>query len=194
MNRRELLKMISAATGTALVGGGALLAGCSRGPADSPDGNPLAVPLEFSPQDIQLLDEVAETILPRTDTPGAKDAEVGQFMTVFVRDCYTQDEQVQFHTGLIELQEASESAYGRKFLELDTEQRQELLRELDATARAHVEQNGEPHYFTMIKQLTLFGFFTSEPGATQALRYVAIPGRYDSCIDYQEGDRAWATT
>lgn len=187
MNRRELLKMISAATGTALVGGGALLTGCSQNPAKSAAG------LQFTEQDIQLLDEVAETILPRTDTPGARDAEVGQFMTVFVRDCYTEEEQIQFHTGLVQLQEASEAAYGHSFLELDTEQRQELLRELDATARTHVEQSGEPHYFTMIKQLTLFGFFTSEPGATQALRYVAIPGRYDSCIDYQEGDRAWAT-
>lgn len=193
MNRRELLKMISAATGTALVGGGALLSGCSRDPADSFAGDTSAIRLEFSEQDIQLLDEVAETILPRTDTPGAKDAEVGQFMTVFVRDCYTEEEQIQFHTGLVQLQETSETVYGRSFLELDSEQRQELIRQLDTTARAQVEQSGKAHYFTMIKQLTLFGFFTSEPGATQALRYVAIPGRYESCIDYQEGDRAWAT-
>lgn len=200
MNRRELLKMISAATGTALVGGGSLLAGCSRDPATTPTTTPAATgdassaQLEFGEQDVKLLDEVAETILPRTDTPGAKDAEVGRFMTVFVRDCYTQAEQVQFHTGLVQLEEASEAAYERKFLQLDAEQRRELVGRLDATAKAQVEQSGEAHYFTMIKQLTLLGFFTSEPGGTQALRHVAIPGRYDSCMDYQQGDRAWATT
>jgi len=194
MNRRELLKMISAATGTALVGGGTLLAGCSREPASPPAGDASPAQLEFGEQDVKLLDEVAETILPRTDTPGAKDAEVGRFMTVFVRDCYTQAEQVQFHTGLVQLEEASEAAYGRKFLQLEAEERRELVRRLDATAKAQVEQSGKAHYFTMIKQLTLLGFFTSEPGGTQALRHVAIPGRYDSCMDYQKGDRAWATT
>jgi hypothetical protein len=192
MNRRELLKMISAATGTAMVGGGALLTGCSQDSNYSVE-NVSPRKLVFSAQDVQLLDEVAETILPCTDTPGAKDAEVGQFMTVFVRDCYTQEEQEQFHIGLVELQEASVAAYGHNYLHLETEQRQELLRQLDATAKAQVEQTGNAHYFTMIKQLTLFGFFTSEPGATQALRYEAVPGRYDSCIEYEKGDRAWAT-
>lgn len=193
MNRRELLEMISAATGMALVGGGALSAGCSRHPATTPAPSGGAS-LEFGEQDIRLLDEVAETILPRTDTPGARDAGVGRFMAVFVRDCYTREEQVQFHTGLVQLQEASEAAHGRGFLQLDAGERRELVRQLDATARARVEQSGKAHYFTMIKQLTLFGFFTSEPGGTRALRHVAIPGRYDGCTDYREGDRAWATT
>ncbi|MEN9349871.1 MAG: hypothetical protein RL372_849, partial [Bacteroidota bacterium] len=49
------------------------------------------------------------------------------------------------------------------------------------------------HYFTMIKQLTLWGYFSSEIGATQALRYVAIPGKYEGCIPYKKGDKAWAT-
>jgi len=191
MNRRALLKMISAATGTALVGGGTFLAGCSRDPGTGED-RPLK--LEFSEQDVVLLDEVAETILPRTDTPGAKDAQVGEFMTVFVRDCYTQQEQMQFHRGLVQLEEASQAAYGRKFLQLEPDERHELVRRLDATAKEQVEQSGKAHYFTMIKQLTLLGFFTSEPGGTQALRHVAIPGRYDGCTDYQEGDRAWAST
>ena len=49
------------------------------------------------------------------------------------------------------------------------------------------------HYFTMMKQLTLFGYFTSKEGATQALRYIAVPGKYEGCIDYKKGDKAWAT-
>lgn len=48
------------------------------------------------------------------------------------------------------------------------------------------------HYFTLMKQLTLLGFFTSKPGATEALRHVAVPGRYDGCMEYKKGDRAWA--
>ena len=54
-------------------------------------------------------------------------------------------------------------------------------------------QSEDPHYFGMMKQLTLWGYFTSKPGATQALRYIAVPGRYEGCIPYKKGDKAWAT-
>ena len=49
------------------------------------------------------------------------------------------------------------------------------------------------HYFHLMKQLTLLGFFTSEPGANKALRYIAVPGHYDGCVPYKKGDKAWAT-
>ena len=53
------------------------------------------------------------------------------------------------------------------------------------------EKRNQVHFFTMLNQLTVWGFFSSEPGATQALRYVPIPGRYEGCIPYKEGDGAW---
>ncbi|WP_341939702.1 gluconate 2-dehydrogenase subunit 3 family protein, partial [Marinimicrobium sp. C2-29] len=78
MNRRDLLKLITAATGTAMIGGTGALAGCAYTDEDK------AKSYRFTERDVQVLDELAETILPRTDTPGAKDAGVGEFMTVFV--------------------------------------------------------------------------------------------------------------
>lgn len=189
MNRRDLLKMITAATGTAMIGGTGVLAGC----AVKDDGDK-AKRYRFSEQDVALLDELAETILPRTDTPGAKDAEVGEFMTVFVNDCYTAEEQALFHSGLPALDERSQEEYQRNFLELDTDQRQDLVRTLDREAKEQVDEGGEPHYFTLMKQLTLFGFFTSKVGGTEVLRYRAIPGSYDGCAPYEEGEPAWATT
>ncbi len=186
MNRRELLKLITAATGTAMIGSTGVIAGCASKEETAPS-------YAFSEQDVLLLDEVAETILPRTDTPGAKDAEVGQFMTVFVRDCYTQDEQAIFHSGMAQLDAAAKEQYGSGFMDLSAEQRTEFIRALDAEAKAVAAAGGTPHYFTMLKQLTLFGFFTSEVGAKEVLRYIAIPGRYDGCMPYEEGDRAWAT-
>ena len=50
------------------------------------------------------------------------------------------------------------------------------------------------HYFRMMKELTILGYFTSEIGATQALRYVAVPGRYEGCVPYTKGEKAWATS
>lgn len=191
MNRRDLLKMISAATGTAMIGGNAaMLSGCSNN-GEVPE---KVMTYDFSDSDIRLLDEVAETILPRTDTPGAKDAEVGAFMARFVNACYTPEEQAVFLTAMAQIDEASQSAYNQNFVQLDTEQRQSVLRGFEREVRERRQRaDSDPHFYTMVKQLTLFGFFTSEPGAKQVLRYMAIPGRYDGCMPYEEGDRAWAT-
>ena len=49
------------------------------------------------------------------------------------------------------------------------------------------------HYFLMLKQLTILGYFTSETGASQALNYIAVPGKYDGSYPYKKGDKAWAT-
>ncbi|MGO3217298.1 MAG: gluconate 2-dehydrogenase subunit 3 family protein [Halomonas sp.] len=219
MNRRELLKMIALTTGTAMIGGKSLFAFSDAGQAGQP----------FSGQDVERLDELAETILPRTDTPGAKDAKVGEFMAVFVRDCYTPAQKEVFYFGLSQLEARSRAAYERDFMALSSQQRLELISELDREAMAHAQLQGSrdqpapaeaqstetqaaqnqtaenqasqeqadseqalPHYFTMMKQLTLFGFFTSEVGATEVLRYEAVPGRYDGCAPYN-GEPAWAT-
>jgi Gluconate 2-dehydrogenase subunit 3 len=181
MNRRELLKLIAAATGTAMIGGSALLSGCAT-----------QAPTRFSAQNIALLDEIAETILPRTDTPGAKDAQVGQFMSVFVTDCYTLDEQAIFHKGLMTLEDNCKKTYRRSFMELQQNEREDFVNQLDRAAKADIAAGGI-HYFTMIKQLTLFGFFTSEVGGTQVLRHAPIPGRFDGNLAYKVGDRGWAT-
>ncbi len=191
MDRRELLKMIVAATGAAMVGLPALAAGQS-----ATTGSKTA----FSAADISMLDEIAETILPRTTTPGAKDAGAGPFMALFVTDCYTPRQQAIFRAGLVDIDKRA----GGRFVSLPSQARSELLRTLDAEARAHVvevtetgaaeEGEAAPHYFTMIKQLVIFGFFTSKVGATEVLKYVAVPGRYDGDLAYTPGTPAWGTS
>ncbi len=191
MDRRELLKMIVAATGAAMVGLPALAAGQSATTASK---------AAFSAADISMLDEIAETILPRTTTPGAKDAGAGPFMALFVTDCYTPRQQAIFRAGLVDIDKRA----GGRFVSLPSQARSELLRTLDAEARAHVvevtetgtaeEGEAAPHYFTMIKQLVIFGFFTSKVGATEVLKYVAVPGRYDGDLAYAPGTPAWGTS
>ncbi|MEN5291205.1 MULTISPECIES: gluconate 2-dehydrogenase subunit 3 family protein [Stenotrophomonas] len=190
MDRRELLKMIVAATGAAMVGLPALAQGQAQAAATK---------IHFSDADVGTLDEIAETILPRTKTPGAKDAGTGAFMATFVSDCYTARQQATFRAGLADIDKRA----GGRFVSLAPQARTELLRVLDAEARKHVVEVTEtgtaeageamPHYFTMIKQLAIFGFFTSKVGATEVLRYVAVPGRYDGDLAYVPGTPAWGT-
>lgn len=187
MERRELLKMITLLTGSAFIGSEFLLSGCTNAPTLG--GN------IFSEEDITFLDEVAETILPRTASPGAKDAAVGSFMTVMVNDCYTKKDQQIFHEGIKKLDDASKKEYNKNFLKVSPEQRTSLLIMLDKEAKEYqkTKKKEEPsHYFTMTKQLTLFCFFTSRPGATQALRHIPVPGKYDGAFPYKKGDKAWA--
>jgi len=188
MDRRELLKMITVLTGSAFIGGELLLTGCKNEPAMGG-----AV---FNAEDVAFLDEVADTILPATKSPGAKAAKVGTFMTVMVNDCYEEKDQKIFHEGIGKLNEACKKANSKSFLESSPEQRTSFLTALDKEAKDYQKNKKKEdptHYFTLMKQLTLFGYFTSKEGATQALRYVAVPGKYEGCIDYKKGDKAWAT-
>jgi Gluconate 2-dehydrogenase subunit 3 len=185
MDRRELLKMITVMTGGALIGGELLLSGCR---------NELSLGgATFSADDISFLDEVSDTILPgTTGSPGAKAAKVGKFMTVIVDDCYEPGDQVIFHEGIRRLNESAKKKFKSGFINLTPGQRKELLIGIDKMSKADQSKESPTHYFTMMKQLTLWGYFSSKEGATQALRYVAVPGKYEGCIDYKKGDKAWA--
>ena len=105
MNRRELLKMVAAATGGAVIGGEFFLAGCKNPEAG------VGTSATFTESDIAFLDEVAETIFPKTSTPGAKDAKVGQYMAVMVTDCYDQKDQDAFRAGMKSLNDACEKIH-----------------------------------------------------------------------------------
>lgn len=186
MNRRELIKLIAAATGTALVSSNAM----SYTVLPQVDIKNTG----FSKSDIALLNEVGETILPRTDSPGAKDADVGSMMAIIVADCYTTQQRQVFKQGMLTVRKRASDQYNKDFKQLSAKQRLEMLTLLDKEARDFNNSNDSvPHYFTLMKQLVLFTFFSSEIGATKVLRYVAVPGSYDGEYPYKAGDRAWAT-
>src|SRR6478752_2289421 len=100
MDRRDALSRVALLLGGTIIGAEAFLKGCK------PESK-YGASLKFTPEDVAYLDEVAETILPRTSTPGAKDAKVGQFMTVIVNDCYEKKDQDTFLSGMQKLEEES---------------------------------------------------------------------------------------
>lgn len=209
MNRRELLTAVAALTGYAVMGGEVFLQSAQA-----------ASSLRLTSRQIHLLDEIAETIIPATDTPGAKAAQVGKFVEVMVRDCYTAAQQAAFLQGLAAFPQQCAGAMGSDFLRLSRKQRHSYLVQLEKDAKefnrvqqeqdqlrkAQMESENKDnsfqmqksfetlplHFYTMVKQLTLLGFFTSETGMTKTLRYVPIPGRYDGDVPYKKGERAWA--
>ena len=189
MNRRDALSRVALLVGGSIVGAEFFLSGCTAAEKK-------AAGLPLSAEDIAYLNEIAETIIPATDTPGAKAAKVGEFMHTMVTDCYEEKDQKVFLEGMAKVNEACNKAHGHDFMSATPEHRKEVLTAIDKEAKEYQKnKKGEDpsHYFTLMKQLTLLGFFTSETGATQTLRYVAVPGKYEGCIPYKKGDKAWAT-
>jgi hypothetical protein len=188
LTRREAIRRVSALFGgAALVGQSAWLSGCATAPR--------AGARLFSESDVVLLDEIADTILPDTKTPGAKAAGVGPFIAMMVEDTYDPGEQRLFQDGLETLERESERQNGGGFIASSPAQRRALLERLDREAIDYMRgpsAGDRPHYFRLLKELTLLGYFTSEIGCTQALRYVEVPGRFDACTTYTAGEKAWA--
>ena len=186
MERREAVQYISLLLGGTLVGSNAFLTGCKTKTGKQTN---------FDEDDIAYLNEVANTILPDTSTPGAKAAMVGQFMTVMINDSYEEKDQKIFHEGMKKLNDLSEKTYDGSFMKINEKQRHDLLVTLDKEQKEYMKnkKKEEPsHYFRMMKELTMLGYFTSEIGCTKARRYVESPGKYDGCVPYKKGDKAFA--
>jgi hypothetical protein len=191
IDRREAIRRVTALLGgIALVSESALLTGCrDRG------ANRGAEAARFSDSDIAFLDEVAETILPETSTPGAKAAKVGAFMALMVTDSYEPADQQIFRDGMQQLNAAARTKHNAAFMGSTPAQRLALLEELDGQQKSYMDAKAEDapaHYFRMMKELALLGYFTSEIGYTKAMRYVESPGRFDPCAPYTPGETSWA--
>jgi len=189
MNRRDLIRQISLLTGATLVGAEFFMSGCTTG-----DRQPVGL---FAADDVVFFDEVAETIIPKTDTPGAKEAKVGTFIAAFSTACYGEEQLRILKEGIATLNQESEKAFHSAFIKASPSQKEKLLTDTSKVAKKYNSDFSDkpgytPHYFTLMKQLTLLGFFTSEKGYTQVLRYVPAPGKYEGCIDYKTGETSWA--
>jgi hypothetical protein len=210
MTRREAVQRVTALLGgAALAGGDGLLAFSFDATAVD---QAMARGVDaFTAADVALLDEIAETILPETSTPGAKAAKVGAFMALMVTSTYTEQAQRVFRDGLGQLNEATRKAHGLSFMAASPAQRLVLLEALDRDQKTAAEERASaprsrapipssaaplsdepPHYFRLMKELALLGYFTSEVGYTQAMRYVEAPGRFDPCVPHAPGDKSWA--
>ena len=162
----------------------------------------------FTASDVALLDEIADTILPETSTPGAKAAKTGAFMALMVTDVYSDNEQQVFRDGMRALEDACRAATGKGFMQATAAERLTLLQALDRQQKTAMEERSNPartrfpaaeppatmpaHYFRMMKELALLGYFTSEIGYTRAMRYRETPGRYDPDVPHTPGEKSWA--
>lgn len=206
MNRREAIKnsalflggILSSSTLSYVMGASPLLdMKASRGTP------------EFTSEERKVIARIADIIIPETDSPGALKAGLPDFIPMMVRDTFPVEEQSKFHEGLNDFNFWCEAEMGKSFLDLDYKLQHKAVEKIDQLVLSKETSSGEsslllkqgkesseteiPMFYRISKELTLLGFFTSEIGATETLRYVQIPGDYDGCMPYKSGDKAWAS-
>src|SRR5688572_19452185 len=175
MDRREALKRTAWVLGTAVSAPTimAVLKGCAAKPTLN------WKPVFFTEEQAGLVSQLAETIIPKTDTPGAKEAGVPSFIDLVVKDCYKKEDQEKFVAGLKAFDEQAKSEAGDAFLDLDAAKQTEFINKVYKQAMEAMktaEPTADKPFILTMRELTLAGFFTSEPGATQVLQYEAVPG------------------
>ena len=194
MDRRKAIKNVALLVGGTLSAGtlAALLDSCHS--STSTTGSSGAD--VFSPNRQKMVEVLADMIIPTTKTPGAKDAGVPDFILMMMRECYTDKDRTQFISGLDKLDQDCQTKYGNSFVNCNAGQKKDQVMGLDQEAFGHqneYKKGQPPHFFRVMKELTLFGYFTSQPGATKALVYVPIPGKYIGCEPLKPGQKSWAT-
>jgi hypothetical protein len=182
MDRREALKATSLILGYSLTAGtaAALLGGCK---ADTSDG---WKPLTLTEDQASMLAEVCETILPKTDTPGAKDALCHRYLDEMLTHFYKPEKQAYIKEALGKFDEVAKGKYSKAFVALNTGEREEVLSVLFAESKEYKDETGEkPHIFKVVREGTISGYFSSEVGAKGGLcEFLPVPGPYQGCIDY----------
>ena len=200
MDRREAIQRAGLILGYAITG--PTLAGVLSGCKATPQAG--FVPVFFSNEQGVLIETLAEIIIPKTETPGAKEAGVPQFIDTLIANVYTKEQQNKFMADLIAFDDDVKSTLGKSFVACSAEEQVQHFEKhhtkaiSDATGGGptgwwNAGSGGDKPFVLKVKELTLVGYFTSEPGATQVLQYNPVPGPFKGCVPYTEVGKAWAT-
>lgn len=199
MNRREVLQKSALILGYAITG--PTLAGLMNGCKAKPG---LAFKPEFlNEEQAALVSELTEIIIPKTDTPGAIDAGVPSFIDGLLKEVYSQKQKDNFIQGLTAFDEEAKKTFGDSFVYCKPEDKKAHFKKVHDEALKKVKDSGsfgwwrsgggEKPFIIEVKELTITGFFTSEPGATLVLQYNQVPGPFKGCVPLNEVGKAWAT-
>jgi gluconate 2-dehydrogenase gamma chain len=194
MDRREALKR------TAWMMGGILSAPAIAGVLKGCTAKPTIdwKPAFLKEDQAVLVTQVAEIIIPKTDSPGAKDAGVPGFIDSMLKDVYSEEDQKRYLDGMDAFNKSAEKEYGDPFIELNAEDQAAFVKKVHDESVAEEKSDRRPPkrpFILMTKELTMLGFFTSKPGASEVLQYMAVPGAYKGCVPLSEAGngKTWAS-
>lgn len=191
-SKRQFLRGLTALMGTAavspLISGDALAVAFSYQPKSN---SALQAGKLFTLTQMKILHDICAVVLPRTDTPSAADLDVHGFLDHQLSVCFPQKDQQQAVAIIDKINHQSTRHYNKSFIELTGTNQHNLLIGLEAEKLGFTSQ--DKHAFKAVKSLLVFGFFTTEVGATQALNYQAVPGGFKGSVAYSSLKKSWGS-
>ena len=190
LSRRDMLERMAVVSGGAI--SLSIIAACDGGvtvpeTADNIDLKALNM------AQLDLVGDIADMIIPDTETPGAKTVNVHFLIDELAANWMTADEREVFLNELTALDERIKRMDGISFSELGTDKKKAILDQLGAEMMVFNErEDGRKHIYRELRELTIFGYYTSEAGATEELAFDAIPGAYHGCIPFSEVGKTWS--
>lgn len=192
MDRREAIKQLAFLSGGALslstVAG--IMGGCT---AENGSGTSRFTPQTLTDAQNELVTQLSEHIIPATDTPGAKAAKVNQYIDHMLTNWNTEEEKEHFLEGLDKVDELSNDQFDNNFVGLGETDQIALMEELEQEAKDNPNPDSDlKPFFSMMKEFTVVGYYTSEIGSSEELKPNIVPGHYNACMPYSEVGRAWS--
>jgi hypothetical protein len=195
MNRRTVIKNLAL-----IIGGTTLLPSCLH-----QDGSSYVrlKHIDINAGHQKLIADIADTIIPKTNTPGAKDLNLHLFVLKMLDDCYTKKDQQAFLVGLGQFNDMVNKKYNSSFSDLSAKDRENILTALEKSIRPAkdpqkaikpVNDSGKSIetpkkkpdvpplnlFYGAIKQQTIFGYTNSQYFMTKQVVYELVPGRYNA--------------
>jgi hypothetical protein len=180
--RRDVLKTAIALVGGSITASQLGLFSHAWAAAKSP------VPRFLDDNQLALVKRAVDIIIPSTDTPGAAEAGVHRFIDMMMADWANEGSRDTLTRAIADIEVSARQAFDQPFIELQKDQQQRLLETIDSDTRGKSDSQSP---FGMFKQLTIFGYYTSEIGASVELRFNPVPGAFTGCVPLEELDRSW---
>ncbi len=135
--------------------------------------------IKIDDKDENLLSELSETIIPKTNTPGAKDVKASFFALMMLDDCYAPADQDNFVKGMKEFNEFSKKKFNKSFVDCSAAERLDVIKIIED--KKDVPENVS-YFFNSMKRLTLQAYTSSEYYLTEVRVYQLVPGKFYGCV------------
>jgi hypothetical protein len=185
MSRRKFLKQVALVLGTSVSSSlsAAVLKGITTN-SSSPNS-------ALSTEQQQVISLLSERIIPKTDTPGAIEAGVPEFINVIVTDWYTCDERRDFLSGINEMESYCLQQFNCSLVQATSSQHDLVLAEFESKVERNKDSD-RSSIFSTLRELVVVGFFTSKKGAMQALKHNHVAGQFIGDYPLSKVGRAWS--
>lgn len=186
MNRREIIRYTALVSGAALSAPllSSLLVGCRLDPVADASSRSLQF---FNEEEFQLISELADILLPKSDSPSATEVGVHYMIDHMLGAVYTSENQEIYKAGFLALGQYLKET---RFSKMNAEEKVALLKSLDGSSEENLKTPRKA--FWDFKQQTIAYYLATEEIGTQFLNYLPVPGTYESCISLEEaGNKAW---